>query len=81
MENWDKALKEVSKATSATAVLSSSNAADLVRCVANLPALVVAGIQDNLVPIKSAQSLASQFPSSVCLITSSSCCFQDEVLH
>jgi len=64
VENWDKALAEVSKATSATAVLSSSNAADLVRCVSSLPALLVAGIQDNLVPIKSAQSLASQLPGS-----------------
>jgi len=70
VENWDKALSEVSKATSATAVLSSSDAADLVRCLASFPALVVAGIQDNLVPIKSAQSLASQLPGSVCLFTS-----------
>lgn len=67
VENWDKALAEVSKATSATAVLSSSNAADLVRSVSSLPSLLVAGIQDNLVPIKSAQSLASQLPGSVCL--------------
>lgn len=76
VENWDKALSEVSKATSATAMLSSSNAADLVRCVANLPALVVAGIQDNLVPIKSAQHLASQLPGSVCLLLHVGCFFQ-----
>lgn len=72
VENWDKALSEVSKATSATAVLSASSAADLVRCVASLPALVVAGVQDNLVPIKSAQSLTSQLPGSR-LVAISSC--------
>lgn len=61
VENWDKALSEVSKATMG---LSTSSAAELLRCMADLPALVVAGIQDNLVPIKSAQSLTSQLPSS-----------------
>lgn len=66
VENWDKALSEVSKATMG---LSTSSAAELLRCMADLPALVVAGIQDNLVPIKSAQSLSSQLPSSVRLLT------------
>lgn len=61
VENWDKALSEVSKATMG---LPTSSAAELVRCVENLPALVVVGIQDNMVPIKSAQSLTSQLPSS-----------------
>lgn len=64
VENWDKAMSEVCKATSATAVLSTSSAAELVRCVSNLPVLVVAGSKDNLVPIKTTQSLASQLPNS-----------------
>lgn len=68
VENWDKALSEVSKATMG---LPTSSAAELVRCVENLPALVVVGIQDNMVPIKSAQSLTSQLPSSVCSMTCS----------
>lgn len=64
-------MSEVCKATSATAVLSTSSAAELVRCVSNLPVLVVAGSKDNLVPIKTTQSLASQLPNSVCHSTSS----------
>jgi pimeloyl-ACP methyl ester carboxylesterase len=67
VENWDKALSEISKASMTTSVLSTSSSAELVRCVANLPALVVAGTRDNFVPIDSAQNLASQLPSSVCL--------------
>jgi hypothetical protein len=65
VEGWDKALAEVSKACMGSAVLSSASAAELVRCVTNLPALVVAGVQDRLVPLKTAQSLTSQLPLSV----------------
>lgn len=68
MEGWDKALSEVSKTSMVTAVLSTSSAAELVRCVGNLPALIVAGVQDRLVPLKAAQSLTSQLPNSVCLL-------------
>lgn len=67
VEGWDKALSEVSKTSMVTAVLSTSSAAELVRCVGNLPALIVAGVQDRLVPLKAAQSLTSQLPNSVCL--------------
>ncbi|KAG0617095.1 hypothetical protein M758_5G162900 [Ceratodon purpureus] len=64
VENWDKALSEISKAGMTTSVLSASSSAELVRCVANMPALIVAGTRDNFVPIDSAQTLASQLPSS-----------------
>jgi pimeloyl-ACP methyl ester carboxylesterase len=64
VEGWDKALAEVSKACMSSAVLSSASAVELVRCVTNLPALVVAGVQDCLVPLKTAQSLTSQLPLS-----------------
>jgi pimeloyl-ACP methyl ester carboxylesterase len=64
VEGWDKALSEVSKTSMVTAVLSTSSAAELVRCVGNLPALIVAGVQDRLVPLKAAQSLTSQLPNS-----------------
>ena len=67
VENWDKALSEISKAGMTTSVLSASSSAELVRCVANMPALIVAGTRDNFVPIDSAQTLASQLPSSVWL--------------
>ena len=65
MENWDKALSEISKASMTTSVLSTSGSAELVRCVANLPALVVAGTRDNFVPLNSAETLVSQLPGSV----------------
>ncbi|CAM6004522.1 unnamed protein product, partial [Sphagnum balticum] len=64
VEGWDKALAEVSKASMTSGVLSSTSAAELVRCVTNLPVLVIAGVQDHLVPLKAAQSLTSQLPLS-----------------
>lgn len=70
VEGWDKALAEVSKACMSSAVLSSASAAELVRCVTNLPALIVAGVQDCLVPLKTAQSLTSQLPLSVSFLSS-----------
>jgi hypothetical protein len=65
VEGWDKALTEVSKASMTSGVLSSTSAAELLRCVTNLPVLVIAGVQDHLVPLKAAQSLTSQLPLSV----------------
>jgi pimeloyl-ACP methyl ester carboxylesterase len=62
VEGWDKALAEVNRACMTSAVLSSASAAELVRSVANLPALIVSGVQDKLVPLKASQSLASQLP-------------------
>jgi hypothetical protein len=65
VEGWDKALAEVSKVSMTSGVLSSTSAAELVQCVTNLPVLVIAGVQDHLVPLKAAQSLTSQLPLSV----------------
>jgi pimeloyl-ACP methyl ester carboxylesterase len=64
VEGWDKALAEVNRACMTSAVLSSASAAELVRSVANLPALIVSGVHDKLVPLKASQSLASQLPLS-----------------
>ncbi len=67
VEGWDKALAEVNRACMTSAVLSSASAAELIRSVANLPALIVSGVHDKLVPLKASQSLASQLPLSVSL--------------
>ncbi|CAK9195848.1 unnamed protein product [Sphagnum jensenii] len=64
VEGWDKALAEVNRACMTSAVLSSASAAELIRSVANLPALIVSGVHDKLVPLKASQSLASQLPLS-----------------
>lgn len=64
VENWDKTLSEVYKATSAATVLPVSTAAELVGSIASVPALIVAGVQDKVVPIKNARFLTSQLPNS-----------------
>lgn len=46
-------------------VLSSKRAADLLRSVEDLPVLVVAGSEDALVSVKSAQTMASKLVNSV----------------
>lgn len=46
-------------------VLSSKRAADLLRSVEDLPVLVVAGSEDALVSVKSAQAMASKLVNSV----------------
>eukprot|EP00249_Psilotum_nudum_P017785 c26490_g1_i2 orf=663-2615(-) len=63
VEGWDKALVEVSKASTGVMFLSSS-ATELVKSLQDLPALIVAGVQDILVPLKSAKALAVQLPHS-----------------
>lgn len=68
VENWDEALLEICKTSMTTSVLSTASSAELVRCVSNLSALVVAGTRDTIVPIASAQTLVSQLPNSVCLV-------------
>lgn len=46
-------------------VLSSKRAADLLRSMEDLPVLVVAGSEDALVSVKSAQAMASKLVNSV----------------
>lgn len=49
-------------------VLSSKRAADLLRSVEDLPVLVVAGSEDALVSVKSAQAMASKLVNSVSIL-------------
>jgi pimeloyl-ACP methyl ester carboxylesterase len=80
VEGWDQALHEIGRMSFAT-VLSAQRAADLLKSVHDLPVLVVAGAEDVLVSLKSAQAMASKFANSVCAIFSSYIynSFKDEV--
>lgn len=69
VEGWDEALHEVGRLSFST-VLSSKRATELLRSVEDLPVLVVAGSEDALVSLKSAQTMASKLVNSVsCLPT------------
>ncbi|XP_068652198.1 uncharacterized protein [Aristolochia californica] len=63
VEGWDEALQEISRQSYAT-VLSSQNAATLLKSVQDLPILVVAGAEDALVSLKSSQIMASKLVNS-----------------
>lgn len=63
-EGWDEALHEIGRLSFAT-VLSAQNAASLLKSIEDLPVLVIAGAEDVLVPLKSAQAMASQLVNSV----------------
>ncbi|XP_010542271.1 PREDICTED: uncharacterized protein LOC104815542 isoform X2 [Tarenaya hassleriana] len=63
VEAWDEALSEISR-LSYEMVLSSQNAASLLKSIGDLPILVVAGAEDALIPLKSAQVLASKLANS-----------------
>ncbi|KAG5527488.1 hypothetical protein RHGRI_028400 [Rhododendron griersonianum] len=63
VEGWDEALHEIGKLSSET-VLSPQNAATLLQAIKDLPVLVIAGAEDALVPLKSAQVMASRFVNS-----------------
>lgn len=63
VEGWDEALHEIGKLSFET-VLSPQNAASLLQSVKDLPVLVIAGAEDALVPLKSAQVMASRFVNS-----------------
>ncbi|XP_020099271.1 uncharacterized protein LOC109717780 isoform X2 [Ananas comosus] len=62
-EGWDEALHEIGRLSFAT-VLSAQNAASLLKSIEDLPVLVIAGAEDVLVPLKSAQAMASQLVNS-----------------
>lgn len=63
VEGWDEALHEIGRLSFST-VLSSQNAAVLLKSVEDLPVLVVAGAEDALVSLKSAQAMASKLLNS-----------------
>lgn len=71
VEGWDEALHEVGRLSFST-VLPSKRAADLLRSVEDLPVLVVAGSEDALVSVKSAQAMASKLVNSR-IVTISGC--------
>ena len=64
VEGWDEALHEIGKLSFET-VLSPQNAATLLQAIEDLPVLVIAGAEDALVPLKSAQIMASKLVNSV----------------
>ncbi|XP_043703033.1 uncharacterized protein LOC122653156 [Telopea speciosissima] len=63
IEGWDEAVHEIGRLSYET-VFPSENAASLLQAVEDLPVLVVAGAEDALVPIKSAQAMASKLVNS-----------------
>ncbi|KAF8400707.1 hypothetical protein HHK36_014007 [Tetracentron sinense] len=63
VEGWDDALHEIGRLSFET-VLSPQNAASLLKAVEDLPVLVVAGADDALVSLKSAQAMASKLLNS-----------------
>ena len=67
VEGWDEALHEIGRLSFAM-VLSPQDVAALLKSVEDVPALVVAGAEDVLVPLKSTQTLASKLVNSVSLL-------------
>ncbi|KAJ6802533.1 uncharacterized protein M6B38_192045 [Iris pallida] len=63
VEGWDEALHEIGRLSFST-VLSPQTAAGLLKSVEDLPVLVVAGAEDALVSVKSAQTMASKLVNS-----------------
>ncbi|KAJ4957508.1 hypothetical protein NE237_024619 [Protea cynaroides] len=63
IEGWDEALYEIGSLSYET-VFSPENAELLLKVVKDLPILVVAGAEDALVPLKSAQAMASKLENS-----------------
>lgn len=66
VEGWDEALHEIARLSYET-VLSPQNAEALVKSLEEMPVLVVGGVEDALVSLKSSQVMASKLPNSVCL--------------
>ncbi|GAV69176.1 Abhydrolase_6 domain-containing protein [Cephalotus follicularis] len=63
IEGWDEALHEIGRLSYET-VLTPQNAASLLKAVEDVPVLVIAGVEDALVPFKSSQAMASEFVNS-----------------
>lgn len=66
VEGWDEALHEIARLSYET-VLSPQNAEALLKSLEEMPVLVVGGVEDALVSLKSSQVMASKLPNSVCL--------------
>ena len=62
-------MHEIGRLSFAT-VLSSQSATALLKSMEDLPVLIVTGAEDQLVPLKSAQAMASGFANSVCSVSS-----------
>ncbi|XP_057968797.1 uncharacterized protein LOC131158158 isoform X2 [Malania oleifera] len=71
IEGWDEALNEIAKLSSET-VLSSQNAALLLKVVEDLPVLIITGAEDAVVSLKSVQTMVSKLVNSR-LVTVSGC--------
>ncbi|XP_078432325.1 uncharacterized protein LOC144703905 [Wolffia australiana] len=63
VEGWDEALHEIGRLSFAT-VLPLGNEVALQKSAEGLPVLIVTGAEDQLVPVKSAQAMASGFANS-----------------
>ncbi|XAR50587.1 Lipid-phosphate phosphatase [Bertholletia excelsa] len=63
VEGWDEALHEIGKLSSET-VLSQQSAMSLLQAIGDLPVMVIAGAEDALVPLKSAQVMAAKLVNS-----------------
>ncbi|KAJ6701010.1 ALPHA/BETA FOLD HYDROLASE [Salix koriyanagi] len=63
VEGWDEAVHEIGKLSCET-VLSPQHSAALLKAVAGMPVLVIAGAEDVLVPLKSSQAMASKLVNS-----------------
>lgn len=63
IEGWDEALHEISKLPCET-VLSAPAASTLLQSIEHLPILVIAGAEDKLVSLQSAQAMASKLVNS-----------------
>ncbi|CAA7397164.1 unnamed protein product [Spirodela intermedia] len=63
VEGWEEALHEIGRLSFST-VLSPQDASSLLESVKDLPVLVVTGADDALVPLKSAQQIASRLVNS-----------------
>ncbi|KAF9612717.1 hypothetical protein IFM89_003259 [Coptis chinensis] len=63
VEGWDEALHEIGRLSYET-ILSSQTAEALLKSMKELPVLVIAGAEDGLVSLKSAQVMASKLVNS-----------------
>ena len=64
VEGWDEALHEIGRLSYET-LLSPKNAESLLKAVEDMPVLVIAGVEDSLVSLKSSQAMASKLVNSV----------------
>ncbi|XP_047333262.1 uncharacterized protein LOC124936780 [Impatiens glandulifera] len=63
VEGWDEALHEIGKLSSET-VLAPQNISSLLESIKDLPVLVIAGVEDVLVPLRTVQAMAFNLENS-----------------